>query len=101
MLNPMRHSGISENDQSRNALQSAGIDVVDSNPAFDITHEKSMVVDDATAFVKSLNWQTENLTEYPRLCHHHLGTPHEVEEIINGFEADWSRQDFASGKKRI
>ena len=40
-----------------------GIDVLDSNPAFDVTHEKSMVVDDKTAFVKSLNWESENLTE--------------------------------------
>ena len=35
----------------------------DSNPEFDLTHEKSMVVDDETAFVKSLNWETKNLTE--------------------------------------
>jgi hypothetical protein len=34
-----------------------------ANPAFDLTHEKSMVVDDETAFVKSLNWVTSNLTE--------------------------------------
>ena len=35
----------------------------DSNPAFDLTHEKSMVIDDTTAFVQSLNWETKNLTE--------------------------------------
>ncbi len=97
MLNPMRRSGISENDQSRNTLQAAGIDVLDSNPAFDLTHEKSMVVDDATAFVKSLNWESENLTEtrdYAIIT----SEPHEVAEIINCFEADWSRQDFGLGK---
>ncbi len=57
-----------------------------------------MVVDDKTAFVKSLNWQSENLTEtrdYAIIT----SDPHEVAEIINCFEADWSRQDFASGKK--
>ena len=37
--------------------------MIDSNPAFDLTHEKSMVVDDKSAFVKSLNWDTKNLTE--------------------------------------
>ena len=75
-----------------------GVDVLDSNPAFDLTHEKSMVVDDKTAFVKSLNWQSENLTEtrdYAIIT----SDPHEVAEIINCFEADWSRQDFASGKQ--
>jgi cardiolipin synthase len=49
MLNPRRRSGVSENDESRSTLQAAGIDVLDSNPAFDLTHEKSMVVDDKVA----------------------------------------------------
>jgi cardiolipin synthase len=95
MLNPKRRSGVSENDESRNKLEAAGIEVRDSNPAFDVTHEKSMVVDDKTAFVKSLNWQTKNLTgtrDYAIITRH----AQEVEEIINGFEADWNRQDFAS-----
>jgi cardiolipin synthase len=95
MLNPKRRSGVSENDESRAKLEAAGIEVRDSNPAFDLTHEKSMVIDDKTAFVKSLNWQTKNLTgtrDYAIITRH----AHEVEEIINGFEADWSRQDFVS-----
>jgi cardiolipin synthase A/B len=95
MLNPKRRNGVSENDESRIKLEAAGIEVRDSNPAFDVTHEKSMVVDDRTAFVKSLNWETKNLTgtrDYAIITQH----KHEVEEIINGFEADWSRQDFAS-----
>jgi cardiolipin synthase A/B len=95
MLNPKRRNGVSENDESRSKLEAAGIEVRDSNPAFDLTHEKSMVVDDKTAFVKSLNWQTKNLTgtrDYAVITSH----KHEVEEIINGFEADWSRQDFDS-----
>jgi cardiolipin synthase A/B len=98
MLNPKRRNGVSENDESRAALSAAGVDVLDSNPAFDLTHEKSMVVDDKTAFVKSLNWQSENLTEtrdYAVIT----SDPHEVAEIVNCFEADWSRQDFASGKQ--
>jgi cardiolipin synthase A/B len=98
MLNPKRRNGVSENDESRATLAAAGVDVLDSNPAFDLTHEKSMVVDDKTAFVKSLNWQSENLTEtrdYAVIT----SEPPEVAEIINCFEADWSRQDFASGKQ--
>jgi cardiolipin synthase len=95
MLNPKRRSGVSENDESRSKLEAAGIEVRDSNPAFDLTHEKSMVVDDKTAFVKSLNWQTKNLTgtrDYAIITRH----AHEVEEIINGFEADWNRKEFSS-----
>jgi cardiolipin synthase len=97
MLNPKRRNGVSENDASRSQLEAAGIEVRDSNPAFDLTHEKSMVVDDAIGFVKSLNWQTENLTstrDYAVVTKH----PHEVEEMINGFEADWHRLDFAAGQ---
>jgi cardiolipin synthase A/B len=97
MLNPRRRSGVSENDETRAKLVAAGIDVLDSNPAFDVTHEKSMVVDDKTAFVKSLNWDSENLTEtrdYAIITSESL----EVAEVTNCFEADWSRQEFASGK---
>ena len=64
--------------------------VLDSNPAFDLTHEKSMVVDEAQAFVMSLNWETRNVTEtrdYAIVTRH----PHEVAEIVECFDADWKR----------
>jgi cardiolipin synthase len=92
MLNPKRRNGVSENEESRAALESAGVQVLDSNPAFDITHEKSMVVDNTTAFVKSLNWESENLTEtrdYAIIT----TEPHEVTEIIECFEADWLQNE--------
>ena len=97
MLNPARRSGEAQNQESRKMLTDAGIEVIDSNPAFDLTHEKSMVVDDRTAFVKSLNWETRNLTEtrdYAVVTEHH----NEVNEVIDCFEADWSRKDFDPGK---
>jgi phosphatidylserine/phosphatidylglycerophosphate/cardiolipin synthase-like enzyme len=53
MLNPARRDGRQENDGSRTALESAGIEVAASNPAFDLTHEKSMVIDDTFALVQS------------------------------------------------
>ena len=93
MLNPARRDGKEENQESRQLLRKAGIDVIDSNPAFDLTHEKSMVIDDKTAFVKSLNWDTKNLTEtrdYAVVTDH----PQEVKEIVQCFEADWDRQPF-------
>src|SRR4030095_684981 len=93
MLNPARRSGEEENTEARKALEKAGIEVKDSNPEFGITHEKSMVVDDETAFVKSLNWETKNLTvtrDYAIVTSHR----HEVDEVIAGFEADWHRKDF-------
>jgi len=94
MLNPARRSGEAENEETRKQLGDAGIEVIDSNPAFDLTHEKSMVVYGTTAFVKSLNWETKNFTEtrdYAVVTSHR----HEVNEIVECFEADWHRKDFS------
>jgi cardiolipin synthase len=96
MLNPERRSGEEDNEATRKKLSKAGVSVKDSNPAVDLTHEKSMVADDAMAFVKSLNWATKNLTEtrdYAVITDHR----HEVDEIVAGFEADWERQKFDPG----
>src|SRR5204862_4031513 len=46
-----------------------------------------------TAFVKSLNWATRNLTvtrDYAVVTRH----AHEVKEVIACFEADWHRKTF-------
>src|SRR5262245_32173722 len=96
MLNAARRSGEDDNQETRKMLSHAGIDVTDSNPDLDVTHEKSMVVDDSVAFVKSLNWETKNLTEtrdYAIVTDHR----HEVEEIIDCFESDWHRKPFRPG----
>jgi phosphatidylserine/phosphatidylglycerophosphate/cardiolipin synthase-like enzyme len=95
MLNPARRSGEQDNEATRKALARAGIEVRDANPAFDLTHEKSMVVDDKTAFVKSLNWATKNLTE-TRDYAVVTTRRHDVTEIVEGFEADWHRHAFAA-----
>lgn len=93
MLNPARRSGEADNQVTKKKLMAADIEVRDSNPEFDVTHEKSMVVDDEIAFVKSLNWVTKNLTEtrdYAVITKHE----NEVREIIECFEADWTRKPF-------
>jgi cardiolipin synthase A/B len=96
MLNTARRSGEDDNKGARKVLEKAGIKVMDSNPAFGVTHEKSMVIDDATAFVKSLNWATENLTEtrdYAITTTHKKG----VSEVLECFDADWRRKEFKPG----
>jgi cardiolipin synthase A/B len=96
MLNPSRRSGEKENDATRKTLTEAGVEVIDSNPAFGLTHEKSMVLDDETAFIKSLNWETKNITvtrDYAVVTTH----KHEVDEVIECFEADWARKEFKAG----
>jgi phosphatidylserine/phosphatidylglycerophosphate/cardiolipin synthase-like enzyme len=96
MLNPARRSGEEDNEQTRVTLLAAGVEVSDSNPEFNLTHEKSMVVDEAVAFVKSLNWETRDLTEtrdYAIVTDH----PNEVAEITACFDADWDRKPFDAG----
>jgi cardiolipin synthase len=99
MLNPARRDGKEENADSRKTLTDAGIQVIDSNPCFDLTHEKSMVIDDAAAFVQSLNWETENLTttrDYAVVTSHR----HEVDEIAQCFDADWTRDKFDTSEHK-
>jgi cardiolipin synthase A/B len=98
MLNPARRSGESDNEATRAELERGGVHVIDSSPDFQLTHEKSMVVDEATAFVKSFNWATKNLTEtrdYAVVTTHRR----EVREIVDCFEADWHRQAFDPGER--
>ena len=93
MLNPERRDGEKENADTRKKLTEGGVHVLDSNPDFDVTHEKSMVIDDATAFVQSLNWETKNVTEtrdYAIVTSH----KHEVDEVAKCFDADWDRKKF-------
>ena len=97
MLNPVRRDGEKENHDTRKVLTDAGVHVIDSNPHFDVTHEKSMVIDDETAFVQSLNWETKNLTvtrDYAVVTSH----KHEVDEIAQCFDADWNRTKFDTGE---
>ena len=93
LLNPARRSGEDDNKATRTALVRAGIEVKDASPSFDLTHEKSMVVDDATAFVQSFNWVTRNLIETRDYA---IVTRRdgEVAEITECFDADWHRQAF-------
>jgi len=97
MLNAARRSGESDNDATKELLSKAGVEVNQSNPAFDVTHEKSMVIDDKAAWVKSLNWATKNFTETRDYAIQTSHT-HEVAEIVSCFEADWNREEFNPGE---
>ena len=93
MLNPARRSGESENEEARQKFVDAGIEVRDSNPAFALTHQKSMVVDNETGYVESLNWEPRDLTltrDYAIVTGHR----HEVDEMVACFNADWEHQEF-------
>ncbi len=97
MLNPARRSGQRDNEHTRKVLQRKQVEVRDANPAFDLTHEKSMVVDEASAFVMSMNWATRNLTETRDYAVVTTGR-RDVGEVIDGFDADWHRETFAPAR---
>ena len=93
ILNDARRSGERDNEHTRSALERAGVAVRGGNPAFDLTHEKSMVVDETSALVMSLNWATKNLSEtrdYAVLT----TRGRDVREVTDGFESDWHRGAF-------
>jgi phosphatidylserine/phosphatidylglycerophosphate/cardiolipin synthase-like enzyme len=98
ILNAARRDGVRDNESARRRLERLDVDVADGNPAFQITHEKSMVVDDSTAFVESLNWASRNLKgtrDYAVVTQ----LRRDVVEIIECFEADWHRQPFTPREK--
>ena len=98
MLNPQRRDGSSDNEPARQALLAAGVEVRDSSPAFAVTHQKSMVVDETTGFVESLNWETRDLTltrDYAVVTTDAL----EVSEMLRCFEADWTQTPFSPEPK--
>jgi cardiolipin synthase len=98
MLNPQRRDGSAENEETRQALADSGVEVRDSSPLFALTHQKSMVVDDETGFVESLNWETRDLTEtrdYAVVTNDAL----EVAQMLRCFEADWTQTEFKPDPK--
>ena len=100
MLNPARRSGQSENRQIKEKLRAAGVIVKDTHPEFDVSHEKSMVVDGEVAFVKSHNWAPKNFggtRDYAVITR----DEDEVAEVVEGFEADWKRGDFDPADRRL
>jgi phosphatidylserine/phosphatidylglycerophosphate/cardiolipin synthase-like enzyme len=93
MLNPHRSSGDRANDDSFKALRHAGLTVEWTNPAFAVTHEKSMVVDDALALLSTFNYATKYFTE-TRDYGIVTTLPDQVADVIACFEADWHRKPF-------
>lgn len=93
MLNPARRNGKDDNAKTRKALVAAGVAVRDSSPEFELTHEKSLVVDGALACVMSLNWDPRNFGETRDYA---VATTNrkEVAEVVACFDADWKHSKF-------
>ena len=94
MLNPHRSSGSRANDDTFAALEQAQVPVQWTNPAFAVTHEKSMVVDGERALVATFNFSEKYFTQ-TRDYGVVTTDPAQVAQIAQGFEADWARAPFA------
>jgi len=93
MLNSARRGGLTENQQAHTALQAAGIQVRDGHPKFDVTHQKSIVIDNKKGIIQSLNWKAGGA--YAARDYAIVTTRREeVEEMRRCFDADWMRDDF-------
>lgn len=93
MLNPSRFTGEHDNDEAFILFKKACVPVLETNPAFPITHEKSMVIDGRVAFIMSLNWAPKYFgatRDYALVT----TDPLEVSEVASCFDADWKRVDF-------
>jgi cardiolipin synthase len=91
MLNPHRSSGDRANDATYAALEAAGVPIQWSSPAFAVTHEKSMVIDDHVALIATFNMCEKYFTrtrDYGLI----IDDPEEVAQIRDCFFADWERQ---------
>ncbi|MFZ4115758.1 MAG: phospholipase D-like domain-containing protein [Chthoniobacterales bacterium] len=93
MLNPARFTGEHDNDQAFDFFNKASVPVQETNPAFPITHEKSMIIDGREAYIMSLNWAPKYFGETRDYA---LVTTdsEEVKEVEGCFDADWKRLDF-------
>lgn len=98
MLNPQRRDGSAENEETRQALADSGVEVRDSSPAFALTHQKSMVIDDGLGYVESLNWETRDLTQ-TRDYAVETTDALEVSEMLRCFDIDWNQAKFKPDPK--
>ena len=93
MLNAKRSGGDRANDDTYEELRKAGIDVQWSNPAFYVTHEKSIVVDGKAAMVATYNLMIKYFTltrDYGIITYE----PEHISQIIDVFNADWEHVEF-------
>ncbi len=93
MFNPADAGGIRYNDATFAAFEQAGIAVRWTNPEFAVSHEKTIVVDNARVLLTTFNLSDKYFHE-TRDAGVILDSPAVVEEVNACFEADWERRPF-------
>jgi cardiolipin synthase len=93
MLNPHRSSGDRPNDAVFGQLQQTGMAVQWTSPAYVVTHEKSIVIDDRRALIATFNLVVKYFTE-TRDYGVITADPAQVAQVAAGFDADWQHVPF-------
>jgi phosphatidylserine/phosphatidylglycerophosphate/cardiolipin synthase-like enzyme len=93
MLNGAKATGERLNDPFFEKMKSANIAVQWSNPAFLVTHEKSIVVDDKSAMLATFNFM-EKYFHATRDYGVVTSDPAQVEQIQKCFDCDWNHESF-------
>ena len=82
------------------ALANAGAQTEDSNPAFALTHEKGMVIDDSTAYIMTCNFSKSALGGSSSTANREYGiidtNKTDVSGVLSIFNADWNRSTYSS-----
>ncbi len=87
--------GATSTSKTLDELKAAGVQTQDSNPAFTLTHEKGMVVDNTTAYIMTSNFSnsalgTGSFTKNREYDIVDTNAP-DVQAVEAIFQADWNR----------
>ena len=93
MLNLHHRNGQAQNLEAFELLRGAGVQVRGCHPRFELTHQKSLVIDHRLAFVQSMNWDA-HLQHRTRDYAVVTQDAQEIDEIVAGFDADWNQVIF-------
>jgi cardiolipin synthase A/B len=93
LLNGAKATGERLNDSFFEKMKLAGISVHWSNPAFLVTHEKSIVIDDKKALLASFNFM-EKYFEATRDYGVLINDLAQIGQIQQCFDCDWNRESF-------
>jgi phosphatidylserine/phosphatidylglycerophosphate/cardiolipin synthase-like enzyme len=94
MLNPAKRKEEAASAATRLALEAVGVEVIEANPKFAVTRQRSLIVDEALGIIEAIDWEATTL---PKTRDYALATRHrhEVEEMLAGFDAEWHKKPFA------
>ena len=92
MLNKTFPMNAGTNQAAFNTLQTAGVSVAWSNPAFTLTHEKCVIIDGASAWIMTMNLETTSSQNREFLALDN--EPGDVKEADDMFAADFAATPY-------